>query len=298
MSKNWIYSWRWCFSKKHPQFFRWGSSAKIIGIPTTGPVVKNHILPKMAKINCNIANYGPFVVPRLSTSSSTSSSPATPTSSSKDTVISTGGVAGKPSRGSAETESTKKNEDDEVLRGELLQDVLEWLHVDKNVQPHQYSPSSSHELPVEPRAKVVPGPGRQGISTNFPKDRNCDICLRTKITRASCRKRTGTVVPRAEHFGDLITADHNVLSEGCEWTSKQSSIRSSGTRLSYPCKTKTSQQTKKSLQKFLVPTRKPRVIYTDNYFGIWQSLWRINLESLYVITAQIRNKWDCWESSA
>ena len=46
------------------------------------------------------------------------------------------------------------------------------------------------------------------------KGRNCDICLRTKITRASCRKRTGTVVPRAEHFGDLITADHKVLSEG------------------------------------------------------------------------------------
>ena len=33
---------------------------------------------------------------------------------------------------------------------------------------------------------------------------------------SSCRRRTGTVVPRAEHFGDLITADHKVLSEECE----------------------------------------------------------------------------------
>ena len=40
--------------------------------------------------------------------------------------------------------------------------------------------------------------------------------MRTKITRASCRKRTGTAVPRAEHFGDLITADHKVLSDNCE----------------------------------------------------------------------------------
>ena len=47
-------------------------------------------------------------------------------------------------------------------------------------------------------------------------DRNRDICLRTKISRASCRRRTGTVVPRAEHVGDLIPADHKVLSEGCE----------------------------------------------------------------------------------
>ena len=33
---------------------------------------------------------------------------------------------------------------------------------------------------------------------------------------------------------------------------------------SYPCETKTSQETQKSLMKFLEPTRKPKVIYTDN----------------------------------
>ena len=33
---------------------------------------------------------------------------------------------------------------------------------------------------------------------------------------------------------------------------------------SYPCKTKTSQETQKSLQKFLEPNRKPKVTYTDN----------------------------------
>ena len=37
-----------------------------------------------------------------------------------------------------------------------------------------------------------------------------------KVTKASCRRRAGTVVPRAEHFGDLITADHNVLSKESE----------------------------------------------------------------------------------
>ena len=38
----------------------------------------------------------------------------------------------------------------------------------------------------------------------------------TRITRASCRTRAGTVVPRAEHSGDLITADQKVLSEESE----------------------------------------------------------------------------------
>ena len=33
---------------------------------------------------------------------------------------------------------------------------------------------------------------------------------------------------------------------------------------SYPCKTKTSQETQRILQKFLEPDRKPKVIYTDN----------------------------------
>ena len=33
---------------------------------------------------------------------------------------------------------------------------------------------------------------------------------------------------------------------------------------SYPCKTKTSQETQRSLQKFVEPDRKPKVIYTDN----------------------------------
>ena len=34
-----------------------------------------------------------------------------------------------------------------------------------------------------------------------------------------------------------------------------------------------------------------------NPCGIWQSLWRSFLESLYVNTTQIGNKWDCWKSS-
>ena len=54
------------------------------------------------------------------------------------------------------------------------------------------------------------------LKLHFPKDRNCEICQRTKITRAPCRRRIGGVVPRAENFVDLITADHKALSEGCE----------------------------------------------------------------------------------
>ena len=149
---------------------------------------KPHLTKHGKRINCSIANYVPFVVPGLSTSSSTSSSPDSSQSSSQDSVVGTENPAterseilseesqGNPSRGSAETENTNKNEDDEELRSELLQDVPKWLQdfkenlVDKNVSPHQNSSSSSHELPLEPRTKVVPG--KHSIFSHFPTDRN------------------------------------------------------------------------------------------------------------------------------
>ena len=111
--------------------------------------------------------------------------------------------------------------------------------------------------------------GKHSVDPYFPKDRNCEICHRTKITRAPCRRRIGGAVPRAENVGDLITADHKVLSESCESRNNHRYavvVQDLATQWiqTYPCKTKTSQETQRSLQKFLEPDRKPKVIYTDN----------------------------------
>ena len=120
--------------------------------------------------------------------------------------------------------------------------------------------------------KVVSG--KHSISTHFPKDRNCGFCLRTKITRASCRRRTGTVVPRLENFGDL-TADHKVLSEGCESRNNHVYavvVQDLATQWiqSYPCKTKTSLETHKSSQKFL--DKATQIHLHLQFNGIWQIL--------------------------
>ena len=106
--------------------------------------------------------------------------------------------------------------------------------------------------------------------THIPlKDRNCEICKRTKITRAPCRRRSGGTVPRAVYFGDLITADHKVLSESCESRNNHRHavvVQDLATQWiqACPCKTKTSQETQRSLQTFMEPDRNPKVIYTDN----------------------------------
>ena len=122
---------------------------------------------------------------------------------------------------------------------------------------------------LEPTSKRREDLGKHSVHTHFPTDRNCEICQRTKITRAPCRRLIGGAVPRAENFGDLITADHKVLNEGCESRNNHRYVvvvQDLATQWiqSNPCKTKTSQETQRSLQKFLEPKGKPKVIYTDN----------------------------------
>ena len=89
--------------------------------------------------------------------------------------------------------------------------------MDERVPEHRDShASSSHEPSSEPTPAKSADLGKHSVHNHFPKDRNCEICQRTKITRAPTRRRIGRVVLPAENFGDLITADHKVLSEGCE----------------------------------------------------------------------------------
>ena len=42
--------------------------------------------------------------------------------------------------------------------------------------------------------------------------------------KAPCRRRTGEALLRAEKFGDLMTADHNVLNEEGESRNKQYAV--------------------------------------------------------------------------
>ena len=111
--------------------------------------------------------------------------------------------------------------------------------------------------------------GKHSTFAHFPKDRHCEVCKRTKMTRAPCRRRTGNPVPRAEKFVDLITAGHRVLSEECESRNNHRYavvVQDLATQRiqSYPCKTQTSQETEQSVRKFLESIATPPVIHTRN----------------------------------
>ena len=271
-------------------------------------VKKPHLIKNGIQIPCTTENFVPIVVPGLSSSSSGSSSTlrtpmiqeshsSSSSSSSSPTVgeiqeredatnsdISLVPVSKLVDDGSGKPEGIQANETPKPNKKETAiergnpsdSENLEWLQefrenlVDDEIPVHGDShASSSHEVSLEPTTKRREDLGKHSVYTHFPKDRNCEICKWTKITRAPCRRRNGGAVPRAEIFGDLITADHKVLSDN--WESRNNHryavvVQDPATQWiqAYPCKTKTSQETQRSLQKFLEPERKPKVIYTDN----------------------------------
>ena len=176
------------------------------------------------------------------------------------------------------TPKLNKNENHEHVRedplysdiAEALQEFRENLVNDRVPERRDSHASSSHEPSFEPMRTRSADLGKHSVYTHFPKDRNCEICQRTKITRAPCRRRIGGSVPHAENFCDWIAADHKVLSEGCESRNNHRYavvVQDFATQWiqSYPCKTKTSLETQRSLQKFL----EPNWSFT---LTIWQSL--------------------------
>ena len=256
---------------------------------------KPHLIRNGIRIQCNTENFVPVVVLGSSTtpSSSSTSTSTTPSRQRIDhsdhhpAIESSESVDRQARRDPFTSETSEellhepteipksnKNEDHEQVLGKPYSDIPEWLQefreslVDERVPEHRDSHASSSQEPSSELVRSV-DLGKHSVYTHFPEDRNCEICQRTKITRAPRRRRNGGAVPRAEIFGDLKTADHKVLSENCESRNNHRYavvVQDLATQWiqSYPCKNKTSQETQRSLQKFLEPERKPKVIYTDN----------------------------------
>ena len=187
--------------------------------------------------------------------------------------------SGRPDETQANKNPKTNKKETTIERGDPLcsddSEIPEWLQefrenlVDDEIPLQGGShASSSHEASLEPISKRREDLGKLNVHTHFTKDRNCEICKRTKITRAPCRRRNSEAVSRAVNFGDLITADQSPKRQ--LRVSKQSSIRRRGTGSSYSMDPGVSVQKQnftrnpRSLQKFLEPERKPKVIYTDN----------------------------------
>ena len=121
-----------------------------------------------------------------------------------------------------------------------VSEIPEWLQEFREILVNDEIPlqggshaSSSNETSSEPTTKRREDLGKHRDYTHFPKDRNCEICKRTEITRAPCRRRNGEAVPRAVNFGDLLDYSRSQGPKRQLRISKQSSIRSRGTGSSH-----------------------------------------------------------------
>ena len=86
-----------------------------------------------------------------------------------------------------ETTIERRNLCDDPEIPEWLQEFRENLVDDEIPLQGGSHASSSHEVSLEPTTKRCEDLGKHNVYTHFPKDRNCEICKRTKITRAPCR---------------------------------------------------------------------------------------------------------------
>ena len=165
-------------------------------------VQKPHLIRSLKRIDCNISNYVPFVIPGpTASSSSTTPSPTSPSSSSQDSVFDVNRYTenrvpersgstneerrGDPLQESTESENQNINRESKEVQRDISHELHDWLQeyrknlVDESCsaelrgnpeQGSQDTSKSSHELPTEPRAKVKPGLGKHSVYTHFPED--------------------------------------------------------------------------------------------------------------------------------
>ena len=154
---------------------------------------KPQLIKDGRRIKCSTENYVPIVVPGLSNGSSSSATPTSPTSVPQEAAVPT--LHPAPTR----SESTSS-----TVRGSPSHDLPEWSAERRILWMKVFQLEGTHPRVLlvsqlqSREEKVISG--KHSIYTPFPKNRNCDIRMRTKVTRAPCSKRTGAAVPRAEIF--------------------------------------------------------------------------------------------------
>ena len=148
-----------------------------------------------------------------------------------------------------------------------------WKEFADNLEDTEMPAHISQDSNSELRKKLVPNSRKHSIFTHFPKDRNCEVCLRTKMTRHSCRRRNSEAARRAEKFGDLVTADQKLLNEeGASRSNHRYAVMMQDLATdwiqSYLCKTKILQGTKKNAR---TVTKTKSYVHSDNSLEFGES---------------------------
>ena len=171
----------------------------------------------------------------------------------------------------ARTRNHMQEKQDRIETDDQTQGIPDWLH-DFTAIPEEVNSDSEGSAKVFDKSRFR----KHSILLIFQRTDIATYALRTTNTRSPCRRLHEGTIPRAEIFGDSITADHKVLiGEGVSRNNHRYAVvvQDLATQWiqSFPCKTKTSQETEKSLRKLLEPSQKLKVNYTDNSLEFGES---------------------------
>ena len=227
-----------------------------------------------------------------------SSSSASPVSERSD-----GQAPGNWCRPTPKTQNQKKKRDDRENSDDPLANIRDWLTEFKEnlveelpARAHSFR-ESDLELCVEVTWKLR----KHSIYTHIRKDRKCDVCWGPTLQGIHVEDSLAKLPLRAGKFGELITADHKVLNEGCEsrdnhWYAVVVQDLATQWIQSYPCKTKSSHETEKKLIKIFGAVTRTESCLFRQLDEIWESMWRFIMESQHFNTSSIRDTWHRWKS--
>ena len=307
----WIFSWQCNYSKKRLLFYRLENSAKTTDIPVSGSAVKSHGWPKRGRhvyskrttsYLLSFQGYPPVLGATRRQHRHRRICQQVQVKSEVTNYLHESGAdhSQKPKtkikRGMAVERRTTVCES--FLSGRRSSHNLEdtELHA-----PAHISQDSDLERPT----KVVSKFRKHSILYSLSKRPKLrEVCLRTKMARAPCGRRTGEAPRRAEKFCDLITADHKVLNEGCESRDNHRYavvVQDLATQWiqSYPCKTnKDFTRDGKEFVQVLGTVTQAKSHLHRQFIRVWEILWRSIMESSNLNTSSIRDKWHCWKSDS
>ena len=136
-----------------------------------------HLTKDGKDIICKTENFVPLVVFGLPSSSSTSSSSTSPPQGSSSSLNPSNsrrnqGAPGNWRKGAARTR---------------LQDLPEWLEdFTENLEDAEVPALAEISHDSESECPIKVASRKHSIYVHFPKDQNCEVCKRTKTTRATC----------------------------------------------------------------------------------------------------------------
>ena len=179
---------------------------------------KPHLIKDGIRMICNTENFVPIVVPSLSSSSSASSSTSrTPTKQESHSSS-----PSSPSPSSPTVGEMSVREKEVAPNSDISPVPVSELVDDRTVEPMKFH--CKEALPPVLLMKLLESRLQRDVRI-WVSTVLILISLKTEIARSvngpklqgPCRTRNGEAVPRAVNFGDLITADHRVLSDHCEF---------------------------------------------------------------------------------